>query len=308
MQLDRSVIIEPFGKVEVHDHPEGIRVIARIRMKPQVENAQTGLAIDGSNSMTEHYGAHLPPLFRKSEHNVMQVVASSMAAMLADFDSDGNTSVIYWACGVGGAAIEVVGDMNSAQSASFAFTGPKKFGTGTRLAPAVRYFADKFPNAPWGIFVIVTDGRLDDLEDVKLLSLEIGQQMAAGTRGFTKFVLIGLGSQVDADQMGELDDMDYGGLKTPSGEQVDIWDARNAAEMDTLDSVFDECVGENSIIAPSATIVDSTGKLVKPQRRASYTDGLPALIEFICSRGSTAFTLSIPGLASYTQPLIQPCH
>lgn len=304
MQLDRSLIIDPFGKIEVHAHPEGVRVIARIRMKPQVENAQTGLAIDGSNSMSQNFGAHLPPMFRKPEHNVMQVVAGSMAQMLADFDSDGNTSVIYWACGVGGAAIEIVGDMDSTKAPTFPFTGPKKFGTGTRLAPAVRYFMEKFPDAPWGIFVIVTDGRLDDLEEVKELSLEIGHQMAAGTRGFTKFVLIGLGAEVDVDQMGELDDMDYGGLKTPDGEQVDIWDARNAAEMDTLDSVFDECVGENSIIVPSATVSDSTGKPVKVLRRASYTDGLPALIEFICAPGSTAFVLNIPGVGTYTQPLV----
>lgn len=304
MQLDRSLVVEPFGKIEIHAHPDGVRVIARIRMKPQVENAQTGLAIDGSNSMTKNFGAHLPPMFRKAEHNVMQVVAGSMAQMLADFDSDGNTSVIYWACEVGGAAIEVVGDMDSTKAPTFPFTGPKKFGTGTKLAPAVRYFMEKFPDAPWGIFVIVTDGRLDDVEEVKELSLEIGRQMAAGTRGFTKFVLIGLGADVDMDQMGELDDMDYGGLKTPDGEQVDLWDARNAAEMDTLDSVFDECVGENSVIAPSATISDSTGKPVKPLRRASYTDGLPALIEFICAPGSTAFVMNIPGLGTYTQPLV----
>lgn len=304
MQLDRSIIVEPFGKIEVHAHTEGVRVIARIRMKPQVENAQTGLAIDGSNSMSHNFGAHLPPMFRKPEHNVMQVVAGSMAAMLADFDSDGNTSVIYWACGVGGAAIEALGDMDSAKATTFPFTGPKKFGTGTKLAPAVQYFMDKFPDAPWGIFVIVTDGRVDDMEAVKELSLEIGRQMSAGTRGFTKFVLIGLGAEVDADQMGELDDLDYGGLKTPDGEQVDIWDARNAAEMDTLDSVFDECVGENSIIAPSATVTDSTGKPVKTLRRASYADGLPALVEFICSPGTTAFTLCIPGHGSYTQPLV----
>ncbi|MBK8094937.1 MAG: hypothetical protein IPK32_23945 [Verrucomicrobiaceae bacterium] len=195
-------------------------------------------------------GAHLPPMFRKPEHNVMQVVAGSMAQMLADFDSDGNTSVIYWACGVGGAAIEIVGRHGLNQGTNIPIHRAKEIRTGTRLAPAVSYFMEKFPNAPWGIFVIVTDGRLDDLEEVKELSLEIGRQMAAGTRGFTKFVLIGLGAEVDVDQMGELDDMDYGGLKTPDGEQVDIWDARNAAEMDTLDSVFDECVGENSIIAP----------------------------------------------------------
>jgi len=51
-------------------------------------------------------------------------------------------------------------------------------------------------------------------------------------------------------------------------------------------------------------VTDSTGKPVKPLRRSSYTDGLPALIEFICAPGATAFTLNIPGLGSYTQPLV----
>lgn len=304
MQLERSQVIEPFGKIDIHQHPEGIRVIARIFMKPQVEGAQTGLAIDGSNSMTQMFGAHLPPMLRKAENNVMQAVASSMAQELADFDSDGNTSVIYWACGIGGAAVEVVGDMDSTKAQTFAFTGPKKFGTGTKLAPAVRYFVvEKFPDVPWGIFVFVTDGIIEDLQEVKQLSLEIGQQVASGKRGFTKFVLIGLGEQVDESQMEELNDLDYGGLKGPDGEDVDLWDHSLAAEMKSLDEIFKECVSSNTILSPSATIVDSTGQPVKPLRRSSYADGLPALIEFVCAQGSTSFTLTIPSVGTFTQHL-----
>ena len=305
MQLEPSIVVEPFGKIEVHQHPEGVRVIARIRMKPQVEKAQTGLAIDGSVSMMKLFGANLPPLFRKPEHNVMQVVASSMAQMLADFDSDGETTVIYWATGLLGEAVEILGDMDASAAEKFPFTGPKKFGTGTKLAPAIKYYTrDRFPSEPWSIFVFITDGVIEDLEEVKELSLEIGQQIAAGKRGFTKFVLIGLGDQVDEVQMAELDDLDYEGLKTPEGEQVDLWDARNAADMTTLDTVFDECVGENSIIANSATVTDSTGKTVKPLRRSSYADGLPALIEFICAPGSTGFAVSIPDVGTFAQPLV----
>jgi hypothetical protein len=305
MQLEQSLVIEPFGKIEVHSHPEGIRVIARIRMKPQVEGAQTGLAIDGSVSMQHLFGANLPPMFRKPEHNVMQVVAVSMAQMLADFDSDGETTVIYWATGLMGEQIEVLGDMNSDALEKLAFTGPKKFGTGTKLAPAVNYYTtERFANVPWSIFVFITDGVIEDLDEVKAQSLEIARQMAAGVRGFTKFVLIGLGEEVDEAQMAELDDLDYGGLKTPEGEQVDLWDSRNAADMTTLDTVFDECVGENSIISNSATITDSGGNPVKPMRRLSYADGLPALIEFICAPGSTGFTVAIPGLGTFTQPLV----
>jgi len=305
MQLDRSKVVEPFGKIDIHKHPEGIRVIARIFMKPQVEGAQTGLAIDGSQSMLPHFGGHLPPLLRRAEHNVMQALGSSMATTLADFDSDGNTTVIYWATGLFGAEIEILGDMDSTKAGKFAFTGPKKFGTGTRLAPAVRYFAlDKFPKVPWGIFVFVTDGIIEDMADVKALSLEIGKQMAYGQRGFTKFVLIGVGSEVDQSQMEHLNDLDYGGLKTPSGEEVDLWDHSLANEMQNLDEIFKECVSENTLLASSATVTDSTGAPVKPLRRTSYVDGLPALIEFICAPGSTSFTLTIPDAGSFTQPFV----
>jgi hypothetical protein len=304
MQIEPSLVVAPFGKIEVHPHPDGSRVIARIRMRPQVENAQTGLAIDGSVSMMNHFGAQLPPMFRKPEHNVMQVVAGGMAKMLADFDSDGQTTVIYWATGLLGESIEILGDMDSTKAASFPFTGPKKFGTGTKLAPAVRYYAyERFPDEKWCIFVFITDGVIEDLEEVKQLSLEIGQQMAVGVRGFTKFVLIGLGDHVNHDQLGELDDLDYAGLITPDGEKVDLWDARNAANMYTLETVFDECVGENSIVATSGNVCDSFNKPVKPLRRNSYSDGLPALLEFICSPGSTSFTLSIPNVGTFTQPI-----
>jgi len=305
MLLPQGQTVEPFGKVDVYSHPEGIRVIARIFMKPQVEGAQTGLAIDGSNSMTQMFGAHLPPLLRKADQNVMQAIGSSMSQALADFDSDGKTSVIYWACGNGGGDIEILGDMDASEASKFKFVGPKKFGTGTKLSPAVRYFGiEKFKTSPWSISVFITDGIIEDLEDVKEVSLEIAQQMADGQRGFTKFVMIGLGDSVDESQMEELNDMDYAGLETPDGEEIDLWDHSIAAEMQCLDEIFKECVGENSLIASSATILDSYGKAVKPLRRNSYADGLPALIEFVCSHGATSFTLTIPEVGSFTQPLV----
>jgi hypothetical protein len=305
MQIDSSLIVEPFGKIEAFSHPDGIRIVARIRMRPQVEGAQTGLAIDGSVSMQHLFGANLPPMFRKPEHNVMQVVAVSMAQMLADFDSDGETTVIYWATGLAGENIETLGDMNSSALEKFSFSGPKKFGTGTKLFPAMNYYTtERFANVPWSIFVFITDGVIEDLENVKARSLEIAAEMAAGNRGFTKFVLIGLGAEIDERQMEELDNLDYGGLKTPEGEKIDLWDSRNAADMTTLDTVFDECVGENSIISNSAVVTDSFGNPVMPLRRASYADGLPALIEFVCAPGSTGFTVNIPSVGTFNQPLI----
>jgi hypothetical protein len=302
-KLSSTLVVEPFGKIEIFTDTAGIRVKAGIRMKPAVEGAQTGLAIDGSNSMKKMFGADLPPFMPRN--NLIEAVARSMAEALADFDTDGNTSVIYWACGVGGAEIEVLGEMDEAKAAKFAFNGPKKFGTGTKLAPALRHFAiEKFAHTPWSICVFVTDGIIEDLVEVQALTLSIAEQVSAGQRGFTKFVLIGLGEEVDEAQMIELDDMDYGGLKAQDGSLIDLWDHALASEMASLDEIFYECVSANSIIAPSATITDSTGRQVRKVGGGSYSDGLPALIEFICAPEATAFTLNIPGAGVFPQPLI----
>ena len=294
-QLDSSQVVEPFGEINVFTEPGGaVRVRATILMKPQVEGAQTGLAIDGSNSMNTLFGGNLPSFFG-SANNLVQPVARTMAEYLANFDSDGNTTVIYWACGIGGSEIEEHGDMNADKAKAYPFKLPKRPGTGTKLLPALRYFAEtKFPDAPWFIGVLVTDGRIEDLDAVKAYTLQLGQQMSKGQRGYFKLVLIGLGEHADEDQMAELDDLDFGGLKDRNGDDIDIWDHKLAASMRVLDEIFAEVISAQTILAPSATVTDSTGQPVKPVGRASYADGLPALLEFTMAKGSTAFTLALP--------------
>ena len=302
-QLDNSIVVAPFGEVNIFQEAGGSRVRATILVPPQVEGAQTGLAIDGSNSMLGLFGANVPKLFRTPDSNVVQPVARMMAEYLANFDSDGNTTVLYWACGTLGDEIEHLGDMNADKARAFEFIEPKRPGSNTKLLPALRFFADeKFRDAPWGIYVFITDGAIEDLEAVKEYSLQVGRELSEKKRNFIKFVLIGLGASIDEDQMIQLDDLDYGGLKTPEGDEVDLWDHTTAAEMKSLDEIFKEVVSESMLLAPSATVVDSNGKPVKPLRRPSYADGLPALVEFVMSPGSTAFTITLPSGHTMTQP------
>ena len=302
-QLDSALVVTPFGEINVFDEPAGPRVIATIPMKPAVENAQTGLAIDGSNSMKQMFGTHVPPLFRDPNANVVQRIGRQMGKYLAEFDSDGHTTVIYWACGVGGTGTQYLGDFDATQILTQPFDEPKRMGTGTKLLPAVRYFAEeRFREAPWGIYVFITDGVIEDLQEVKDYSLQIARELSGGSREFIKFVLIGLGQHIDENQMIELDDLDYGGLELPNGDAIDLWDHTTAAEMRSFDDIFKEVVSENTIIAPSASLVDSRGQAVRPLRRTSYADGLPALVEFTMSPGATAFTLTLPGGQSFTQP------
>jgi hypothetical protein len=306
-QLDSIKTADAFGEVNVFQETDGrVRIKATILMRPQVEGAQTGLAIDGSNSMNQMFGASgaVSALFASASNNIVQPVARLMAEYLANFDSDGNTSVIYWACGIGGGDIQELGDMNAQQARSFDFALPKNPGTGTKLLPALKYYTEtKFPDAPWGIFVFVTDGAIEDIEAVKQYSLQIGKEVANGKRSFVKFVLIGLGPHVDESQMEDLDDMDYGGLKDADGEEIDLWDHKLASSMKKLEEIFAEVVTSKMILAPSATITDSAGNPVKPIGRASYADGLPALIEFTMPGDATSFTVTLPDSTEITQPI-----
>jgi hypothetical protein len=306
-QLDSTKTVEPFGEVNFFTENDGsIRVKATILMRPQVEGAQTGLAIDGSNSMNQMFGASgaVSALFASASNNIVQPVARMMAEYLANFDSDGNTTVIYWACGIGGGDIQELGDMSAEQAKAHNFIQPKAPGTGTKLLPALRYFTEtKFPDAPWGIYVFITDGAIEDLDSVKQYSLQIGKEISQGKRDFTKFVLIGLGPHVDEYQMEELDDMDMQGLEDPKGNEIDLWDHKLASTMSKLEEIFAEVVSSEMILAPSASITDSSGNPVKPIGRSSYADGLPALLEFTMPSTSTSFKITLPDSTEIVQPI-----
>jgi hypothetical protein len=307
-QLPSTKVVEPFGEVNVWTQPDSsIRVRASILMTPSVEGAQTGLAIDGSASMKPIFGASgaISSLFASSSPNLVEPVARTLASYLANFDTDGQTTVIYWACGPGGTQIEEMGDMDATSVKARAFSPPRHFGTGTKLLPAVKYYTEtRFPDAPWSIFVFITDGLIEDLADVQQYSLTLAQQIASGKRHFVKLVLIGVGQEVDEGQMEALDDLNYGGLKDTSGQEIDLWDHKLAAEMQKIEEIFAEVVSSDTILAPSAEILDGSGNPVKPTDRNSYSDGLPALLNFIVPPGTTNFTLILPNGQKIVQAIL----
>src|SRR5262249_53827021 len=157
--------------------------------------------------------------------NEVTPVAQQICAYLArKIDADGGTTCIYWAVGEGGGQVEVVGDLRAEEAERHVFGPPREFGTGTQLLPAVRYFVERFRDAPWGFYVFITDGELHDLDVVKEFSTRLARAIAGRKRNPLKFVLIGLGPDVNEGQMEELDDLD-------TGTGVDLWDHKLAKEM-----------------------------------------------------------------------------
>ena len=287
-------VVEPFGEVNVHSQPDGsLHVTATILMEPRREGTQTGIALDGSGSMSNLYGAEesvgfFASLFgakKKPQMNEITPVAQKLCAYLArKLDADGGTTCIYWATGPGGSQLEVVGDLTGDEAEKHYFGPPKNFGTGTQLLPAVQYFVERFNDAPWGFYIFITDGELHDLEAVKHYSTQLARAVAAGRRKPLKFVLIGVGDHINEDQMEELDDLE-------TGTDVDLWDHKLAAHMRVLQEIFAEVVDKNARVADKGKIFDSQDHVVK-----NYSDtGLPALLDFTLPAGSSFFVLEVEG-------------
>jgi len=285
-------VVDPFGEVNVYPGTRGTRVVATILMKPHKEGAQTGIALDGSGSMRKLYGQEdggrvLSPIFGgpKKLSNDITPVAQKLCAYLArNIDADGGTTCIYWAVGSGGSKIEVVGDLTADQADHYTFGPPSDFGTGTQLLPAVRYFTERFRSAPWGFYVFITDGELHDLDEVIAYSKRLAQEIASGRRNPVKFVLIGLGKDVNETQMTELDDLD-------TGTDVDLWDHKLASEMRMLEEIFAEVVDKNARIADNGRLIDHMGRVI----RDFSGSGLPAYLEFEVPNGAPFFTLDVNG-------------
>lgn len=215
--------------------------------------------------------------------NIVEPEAKKFSSYLADnLDLDGKTDIIYWACADG---IEEIGEYDSKGCLALEFKGPKEnnFGIVTNLLPAVKFFEQKYRTAKRGLFVFITDGQLNDLKELKNYTIKLAQEISTNKRNFFKTILIGIGNEIDEDQMVELDDLD-------TGTDVDIWDHKIVHEMKDLMEIFAELVDENMIIAPFGTIFDSDGKIVK-----KFNDGVPAKGHFTIPKNSTFFVLEVEG-------------
>jgi len=232
--------------------------------------------------------------FAWTPNEVESLARRFTAYLAANLDADGGTTVVYWACG-NGSAIEEVGDLTATDCERQSFAGPLKagFGDGTALAPAVKYFADRFADAKNGMYVFVTDGQLNDLAEVKAYTVKLCREIAAGARNPLKCVLVGVGDGIDERQMEELDDLD-------SGTEIDVWDHKIAKDMRGVVEIFAEVVSENTIVAPTARLFDASGGIIK-----FFSDGLPARVSFRMPAANGHFELEV-GDQRIRQTVVMP--
>lgn len=286
--------VKPFESIIVkkNDATNEITVTAKIGliMKDEFpEGATFGLAIDGSRSMMDLYGISISP-FPSPLPNLVEPVAKTLLNKLVECSD--SVDFAYWAVGPGGKEVEDVGCVTLDRIDSLKIRPKKSLGSGTYLMPIIKHFVeDKLKDAPWAMAIIITDGKIDDMEDVMNWTEQYAVAINAGKQKLIKLVLIGLGEEDEVYQLERLEN-----FVTSVG--IDVWSSNLAVDLNDLnDKIFDEVLGE-VVIAPSGKIIDDTGKVLK-----AYNDNLPARMEFKLKPGSTKFKLEIQGKPSVEQDL-----
>ena len=292
--------VEPFSDI----HYEDDKVTAVLLHDPTVEGLDMAIYMDASGSMREEYTYKQEPRYflellrgvpPKEISNQVEPQVQWMLEYLATKDRNGMLRVAYWACGGSGKNVQVVGELKGVDVKSYKFPGPRELGSHTFLAPAMRdyvkYLKEQVAQgARRGCAIIVTDGRLNDAEDVKAVSAEVARDIQAGRLPRLNFVLVGVRGNIDEEQLEDIAHAEYPGVGH-------LWCHRSASEISQVAELVAVLVDENMTVAAGGTLYDDKGKVLK-----TYEGRLPAKLEFDVPDGTKSFTLEVNG-QRYTQPL-----
>ncbi len=293
--MGHEEIRRPFSDV----HRKGDEVVATLLHDPNVEGLDVALYMDGSASMEPEYGPRGVLAKLGGVRNNVEPQMRWMLEYLATKDRNGVLRVAYWATG-DGTQLELVGDLSGPQAKDFKFPGPKFYGKGTVMLPVLRDFIAYMKEAQGrgarqGLAVIITDSQLYDPADVKAYSRKVAEEVVAGRLPPMNFVLVGVGSKVDEEQMEEICHEEYPGLGH-------LWCHRVADRMEEMADLVAVLVDETMTVADHGVIYDDRGAVLR-----RYEGRLPAVLRFTVPESCRAFTLEVGG-QRYEQPIPEEEH
>jgi len=290
MSHKHEVVVKPFSDL----HRKGNRVVVTLLHDPTIEGLDVALYMDGSASMEPTYGprgvlAKLGPV-----KNLVEPQMRWMLDYLAQKDKDGLLRVAYWATG-SGSDLEVLGDLEGRLAESYKFPGPRSYGKATVMLPVLRDYvahlrSEAAKGARRGLAVIVTDSQLSDPDDVRAYSQQVAREVTAGRLPPVNFVLVGVGEQVDEEQMEAICHEEYPGIGH-------LWCHRVADRMEEMAELVAVLVDETMTVASGGVVYGEGTDVLK-----RYEARLPAVLEFDVPEGCRSFTLEVGG-QRFTQPL-----
>jgi hypothetical protein len=259
--------------------------------KPEAD-AKAVLSIDASKSIIDKFGLNN---VWGGGVNEVEMVSRKIGSILCDVSKKADVSMNYWAIGPGGTETEVIQDgISKAECSSIEISGPKQhsWGTGTKILPTIKHIVEEHLDKAEAAFgVIITDGIIEDEDEAMAYCMDLGRRLVdENLTELFKLVLIGVGTEVDSDQLDRFDNMFE---ETELEDDVDIWGSGVATDMkdesDIMGVLFGEMMSEETIIAPSGTVSGGSGNVVQ-----NFSDGMPGKFRFTLPKGETSFKIHAP--------------
>jgi len=271
------------------------KIVVCVKPDPNVligeKDSRAVIGLDASRSIKPWYGNKTA--FGMVEPNRIKPIAVKLGEILCGLMKDDKTRFFYWAMGTGGDT-EEIGTFGSDELADMNVNGVGKtqWGRGTHLLPAIKTVVEGGgDSSSWVMGVLLTDGVIEDEEAAMEYCMGLGKFLVENPEVTIKLILLGVGEEVDAEQLTRFDDMFEG---TDLEDDVDIWSCCPIDDIEDeegiLDVLFGELMTEDIIVAPSGKVLDPEGNLVK-----QFSDGLPGKFSFMLPEASTSFTLQAGG-------------
>ncbi len=290
---------------DIHGEQVGdkLHIEVTFAIDPTIEALAAAFYMDGSGSMQETGNYGRQGLFGLGkQRNLVEEAMRIAVPYVASKDANGKCYVAYWATGQKGAFIQPIGELTVEQASTTEFSGPTGFGQETRLLPAVRDFVAYVQKIiqngeiiQAALAVVVTDGKFHDFTDVRdYTRTQLCPAIMAGKFPKTVFTVIGVGRDVDPEQMEEL--MHEATPEEFTGRP--IWCYALADSVSQLPELVSHLVDQNTpAFYGGASFFDHANTIV-----ARFEDMVPAVVEFELPLGQSFFTIQA-GDKSYTQPL-----
>ena len=214
---------------DIHGEQNGNKLAIEVTfaIDPNIEALAAAFYMDGSGSMQEAGNYGRQGLFGLGrQRNLVEEAMRVIIPYISHKDTNSKCYVAYWSTGEQGKNIEPIGELSSEAAGITSFVGPTAYGNETRLLPAVRDFVayiqrllKQGETVQAALAVIVTDGKFHDFTDVRdYTKSQLVPAIVAGKFPKTVFSVVGVGKDVDPEQMEELmhEATPYGHLPQPA--------------------------------------------------------------------------------------------
>jgi hypothetical protein len=230
--------------------------------------------------------------------NEVEPAARRILEFLAEqVDRRRASNLMYISC-AGGYGVRELGEIALAACSAVAVNGPDEdFGNESRLLPSVQYLADTYAGVGKTLVVILTDGHFADIQAIKEFSGVFSRLISMGQKNFMKFSILGIGGEIDPENMAELTD-----LKTAWSSG--LWNYCRGDEPGEFRKILEGIIEENQVLAPGVVILDAAGNVIKvfdTEFPAKGTFKIPGnLTSFFLRSSSEKYTIH--------QSLLLPFH